>query len=284
MILRADLHTHSYFSDGQLSPTELVTAAHAAAITHFALTDHDTLAGLPEARRQAELLGLHLIDGVELSTQWTRATTKRAVSVHIVGLGMTDCTALNAVLDVQKDIRARRAEAICQKLEKITKHAAWDAVLASAGGRAEGITRGHIAQWMVDVGIVNKMQQAFDRYLGEGKSAHVPLEWLPMADGVKAITESGGQAVLAHPTRNNLTSTALRHLLIDFKAAGGRAIELPAVNEPPATRGMINRLVKEHDFHVSTASDFHGGQMVWNKLGFVPTLAEGQVGVWELLG
>jgi predicted metal-dependent phosphoesterase TrpH len=157
-------------------------------------------------------------------------------------------------------------------------------VLALAGGRAEGITRGHLAQWLVDEKLVNKHQQAFDRYLGEGKSAYVPLEWMTMADGVAAIVASGGQAVLAHPTRNNLTSTALRHLLIDFKAAGGQAIELPAVNEPPATRGMINRLVAEHGFAVSTASDFHGAHMVWNKLGNVPQLADGQKGVWELFG
>lgn len=282
MILRADLHTHSYFSDGQLSPADLVTAAHAAQITHLALTDHDTLDGLSEARQQAQVLGMQFINGVELSTQWTRATTKRAVSVHIVGLAMTDLAPLEAVLENQKVIRARRAEMICAKLEKITKKPAWEAVLALAGGRAEGITRGHLAQWLVDEKIVTKHQQAFDRYLGEGKSAYVPLEWMTMADGVAAILASGGQAVLAHPTRNNLTSTALRHLLIDFKAAGGQAIELPAVNEPPATRGMINRLVKEHGFAVSTASDFHGAHMVWNKLGYVPQLAEGQKGVWEL--
>jgi predicted metal-dependent phosphoesterase TrpH len=284
MILRADLHTHSYFSDGQLSPTDLVTAAHAAQVTHLALTDHDTLDGLPEARQQAQVLGIQLIDGVELSTQWTRATTKRAVSIHIVGLAMTDFAPLEAVLENQKVIRARRAETICAKLEKITKKPAWEAVLALAGGRAEGITRGHLAQWLVNEKLVNKQQQAFDRYLGEGKSAYVPLEWMSMADGVAAIVASGGQAVLAHPTRNNLTSTALRHLLIDFKAAGGQAIELPAVNEPPATRGMINRLVAEHGFAVSTASDFHGAHMVWNKLGNIPQLADGQKGVWELFG
>jgi len=282
MILRADLHTHSYFSDGQLSPSDLVTAAHAAQVTHLALTDHDTLDGLSEARQQAQVLGMQFIDGVELSTQWTRATTKRAVSVHIVGLSMTDLAPLEAVLENQKVIRARRAEMICAKLEKITKKSAWDAVLALASGRAEGITRGHLAQWLVDEKLVMKHQQAFDRYLGEGKSAYVPLEWMTMADGVAAILASGGQAVLAHPTRNNLTSTALRYLLADFKAAGGQAIELPAVSEPPATRGMINRLVKEHGFAVSTASDFHGAHMMWNKLGYVPQLTEGQKGVWEL--
>jgi predicted metal-dependent phosphoesterase TrpH len=282
MILRADLHTHSYFSDGQLSPSDLVTAAHAAQVTILALTDHDTIDGLPEARKQAETLGVQLVDGVELSTQWTRATTKRALSIHIVGLAMKDFAPLNAILQEQQVIRARRAEMICAKLEKLTKRPAWDAVLALASGRAEGITRGHLAQWLVNEKLVNKPQQAFDRYLGEGKPAYVPLEWLSMADGVAAIVASGGQAVLAHPTRNNLTATALRQLLIDFKAAGGQAVELPAVNEPPATRAMINRLVAQHEFHVSTASDFHGAHMVWNKLGYVPQLAEGQKGVWEL--
>lgn len=282
MILRADLHTHSYFSDGQLSPADLVTAAHAAQVTVLALTDHDTVDGLPEAREQAETLGVQLIDGVELSTQWTRATTKRALSIHIVGLAMKDFAPLEAVLAEQQVIRARRAEQICAKLEKLTKRPAWDAVLTLASGRAEGITRGHLAQWLVNEKLVNKQQQAFDRYLGEGKPAYVPLEWLSMADGVAAIVASGGQAVLAHPTRNNLTATAMRQLLIDFKAAGGQAIELPAINEPPATRAMMNRLVAQHEFYVSTASDFHGAHMMWNKLGQVPPLAVGQKGVWEL--
>jgi 3',5'-nucleoside bisphosphate phosphatase len=282
MILRADLHTHSYFSDGQLSPKDLVTAAHEAQVDILALTDHDTVDGLVEARQQAELLGIRLVDGVELSTQWTRPTTKRALSIHIVGLAMKDMAPLEQVLVAQKIIRARRAEMMCAKLEKITKRPAWDAVLALASGRAEGVTRGHLAQWLVNEKLINKPQQAFDRYLGEGKPAYVPLEWLSMADGVAAIVASGGQAVLAHPTRNNLTATALRQLLIDFKAAGGRSIELPAANEPPATRAMINRLVAQHEFHVSSASDFHGAHMMWNKLGHVPLLAEGQKGVWEL--
>jgi len=286
MIVRADLHTHSHFSDGQLSPTDLVTAAHQAGVTLFALTDHDTVDGVAEARLQAELLGMPLVNGIELSTQWTRATTKRAWSIHVVGLGMTEMgpeSPLGRLLETQKDIRAERARQICAKLEKITKRPAWDAVLAKAGGRPEGITRSHLAQWLMQEGWVTKLQQAFDRFLGEGKPAYVPLSWVTMSEGVAAIRASGGQAVLAHPTKNNLTATALRQLLIDFKAAGGQAVELPLANEPPATRQMMNRLIAQHEFWVSTASDYHGDHQPWLKIGHVPSLADGQRGVWELL-
>lgn len=276
-----DLHSHSHFSDGSLSPTALVQLAKASDVSILALTDHDTLDGLPEARRAAEQENIRLIDGVEISSQWYRPNKKNAIGVHIVALAPKNIEPLQQLLDQQQLIRAQRAELICQKLEKCIKKDAWPDVVKMAGNRPEGVTRAHIASWMVEQGVVSRQQQAFDQYLKEGRRAFVPFTWAEMDSVLKVIRQSEGQAVLAHPTRYNLTGKYVRYLVGLFKSLGGHAVELPTSNEQPATRLMIDHLVAEHDLAVSTASDFHGESMPWIKLGRVPAIRAGQRGVWE---
>jgi len=278
---RVDLHMHSRFSDGSLSPTALMHAAAAAKIDRVALTDHDTIDGLAEAREVAALLGIDLINGIELSAQWVKPAASKAISVHVVGLGMTDLPQLQAALQQQQQVRGQRGQLICQRLAKYIQRDAWPDVLAMADGQAERVTRAHIAEWLLQQGLVQRHQQAFDRWLGDKKAAYVAPEWMSMADAVQLIYACGGQSVLAHPTRYGLSAKHLRRLVADFVACGGRALELPAFQEPPATRAMIDQLVAEHRLLVSTASDFHGDSMPWIKLGNVPSMKAGQVGVWE---
>ena len=277
-----DLHTHSRFSDGELTPSQLVQAAHDAGVEWLALTDHDSVDGLAEAAQAATHLGLRLINGIELSSQWTKPRATKPISIHVVGLNLIDLAPMHAVLIDQQQIRADRARAICQRLEKYIKRDAWPDVLALADGRPEGVTRAHVAQWLVDQKIVNRHQQAFDRFLGEGKGAYVPLQWMNLQAAIEVIKACGGQAVLAHPTRYGLSATNVRHLLAEFAALGGQAIELPPRHEPIGTRGMIDRLADQHGFLLSCASDFHGSKMPWLKLGQVPVLGLGQRGVWEV--
>ena len=276
-----DLHTHSRFSDGALSPTELVEAAQAAGVEWLALTDHDSLDGLPEAQQAAAARSLRLIAGIELSTQWVKPRATKPISLHVVGLDLQDLAPMHAVLVQQQHVRAERARAICQRLEKYIKRDAWPDVLALADGRPDGVTRAHVAQWLVDQGIVTRHQQAFDRFLGEGKGAYVPLQWMALADAIGVIRACGGQAVLAHPTRYGLSATNIRHLVAEFASLGGQAIELPPRHEPTSTRGMIDRLIDQHALMVSCASDFHGPNMPWLKLGQTPIMSVGQRGVWE---
>lgn len=280
---RVDLHMHSRFSDGSLSPTALMQAAAAANIDRVALTDHDSIDGLAEARQAAELLGIDLINGIELSAQWTKPAASKPISIHIVGLGMTDLPQLQTALQQQQQVRAARGQLICQRLQPYIQRDAWPEVLAMADGQAERVTRAHIAEWLLQQGLVQRHQQAFDRWLGDKRAAHVPLEWMSLAEAVQLIHTCGGQSVLAHPTRYGLSANVLKRLVADFVACGGRALELPAYQAPPATRAMIDRLVTQYDLLVSTSSDFHGDSMPWIKLGNVPLIKAGQVGVWQHL-
>ncbi len=278
---RVDLHMHSRFSDGSLSPTALMQAAAAAQIDRVALTDHDTIDGLAEARQAAELLGIDLINGIELSAQWIKPAATKPISIHVVGLGMTDLPKLQAALQQQQQVRATRGQLICQRLQPYIQRDAWPEVLAMADGQAERVTRAHIAEWLLQQGLVQRHQQAFDRWLGDKRAAHVPLAWMSLSDAVQLIHACGGQSVLAHPTRYGLSAAVLKRLVADFAACGGRALELPAFQEPASKRDMIDRLITQHGLMVSTASDFHGDSMPWIKLGNVPVIKAGQVGVWE---
>lgn len=278
---RLDLHSHSHFSDGTLSPTALIEHAWCSRVDVLALTDHDTLDGLPEAKLAAAERGVTLIEGVEVSSQWVKPNKKNPIGVHILALAPNNLQPLHDLLHEQQQIRATRAVQICQRLEKAINVDPWPEVLALAGGRAEGVSRSHIAKWLVDKKIVARQQQAFDHYLKEGKSAFVPLAWADIQQVINSIKASGAQAVLAHPTRYSLSATHIRYMVGMFKALGGDAIELPANYEPSTTRGMMDQLIAHHDLAVSVASDFHGSNMPWIKLGNVPTIKEGQRGVWE---
>ena len=278
---RMDLHTHSHFSDGTLSPGSLLALAKEQNVSMLALTDHDTLDGLPQARQAAQQLGIQLVEGTEISSQWYRPNKQKPIGVHIVALAPKDLGHLQEFLSAQQQVRAARAAQICAKLEKILKVDPWPQVLSSADGRAEGVTRAHIANWLLQNNKVAKLQQAFDRYLKEGKPAFVPLSWAELPDVIQVIHASGAQAVLAHPTKYDVSATHLRYLVELFKSLGGDAIELAPANDPPATRAMIDYLVNQHDLAVSVASDFHGEHMPWLKLGQVPAVKTGQRGVWE---
>lgn len=278
---RLDLHSHSHFSDGTLSPTALIEHAWCSRVDVLALTDHDTLDGLPEAKSAATARGITLIEGVEISSQWFKPNKKNPMGIHILALAPKNLQPLHDLVHTQQQIRATRAVEICQRLEKTVKLDPWPEVLALAGGRAEGVSRSHIAKWLVDKKIVARQQQAFDHYLKEGKSAFVPLAWADIQQVINSIKASGAQAVLAHPTRYNLSATHIRYMVGMFKALGGDAIELPSSHEPSTTRSMMDQLIAQHDLAVSVASDFHGSNMPWIKLGNVPAVKEGQRGVWE---
>lgn len=280
-MIGVDLHTHSHFSDGELSPLDLLTLAKEKQIHTFALTDHDTVDGNVSAQAVAESLGIKFIHGVEISSLWSRPSTKKTSSVHIVALNMQDMAPMNALLQKQKQHRAERALLICEKLQKITGHDLLPEVRQLVDGHDDRITRSHIAKVMLKRGLVTRMQQAFDQYIKEGKRAYVPFIGVSMADAIEIIHQSKGFAVLAHPTKYDLSATNVRFMIELFASLGGDAIELPPQIEPASTRQMVDRMVKELGLHVSIGSDFHGSHMPWLHLGKVPLLKDGQSGIWE---
>ena len=219
MTEKYDLHCHSNVSDGVLSPTELVRRAHEQGVTALALTDHDTTAGVVEAKEAAAQTGIKLIPGIELSASWQDKT------FHIVGLGINpDYPPLFEATRHLQVIRLERAEQIAAKLEKKRIPGALEAVIKAAGDSM--ITRTHFADFLVSHFHVSSQQDAFDRYLAKGKPAYVATAWAEMDLAVNWITQSGGVAVLAHPLRYRLTASWMKRLLTAFKQAGGQGIEV----------------------------------------------------------
>ena len=276
-----DLHTHTHISDGTFSPEQLVQAAVDLKIHMLAVTDHDTMDGLSSARKYAQDHDIQIISGVEISSQWSRPNTKKSYGVHIVALNMQDETPIQAMLENQKKVRAERAKVICDLLEKCIDFDIYPDVIAKVDGQADRVTRTHIAKTLVEKNIVSRPQQAFDRFLKEGKKAFVKFEGLGLKDTIDVIHASQGFAVLAHPTRYDLSATNIRFLIELFAEAGGDAVDLPPSIEPASTRQMVDRMIQQFDLAVSIGSDFHGENMPWIKLGNTPRVREGQNGIWD---
>ncbi|MDG3554894.1 PHP domain-containing protein [Acinetobacter bereziniae] len=276
-----DLHTHSNISDGTLTPALLVEAAIEKGIHTLALTDHDSMDGLIQAEQFAKNQPIQIISGVEISSQWSRPATKKSYGVHIVALNMQNPEPLQRLLTAQKKIRAERAKEICELLIPLIYQDIYADVVAKVDGEPDRITRTHIAKTLVEKGIVQRAQQAFDKYIKEGKKAYVKFDGLGLAETIQVIHESQGFAVLAHPTRYDLSATNIRYLIELFAQHGGDAIELPPAIETASTRQMVDRMIAEHALKVSVGSDFHGDNMPWIKLGNIPHVKEGQIGIWE---
>ena len=276
-----DLHTHSNISDGTLSPEQLVHAAIEKGIHTLALTDHDTMDGLVLAQKAAENNALKIISGVEISSQWSRPSTKKSYGVHVVALNMQNPAPLNELLEQQKIIRAERAKQICDLLIPLIGEDIYLDVITKVDNIPDRITRTHIAKTLVEKGHVSRPQQAFDKYIKEGKKAYVKFDGLGLQETIDVIHQSGGFAVLAHPTRYDLSATNIRYLIEIFSKFGGDAVELPPAIEPASTRQMVDRMLAEYNLKVSVGSDFHGDNMPWIRLGNIPRLKEGQVGIWE---
>ncbi len=276
-----DLHTHSNISDGTLSPQQLVEAAAEKLIHTLALTDHDTMDGLVLAEEAAKNHEIKIISGVEISSQWSRPATKKNYGVHIVALNVQNPEPLQKALNQQKIIRAERSKQICDLLVPLIGQDIYADVIAKVDNIPDRVTRTHIAKTLVEKGIVTRPQQAFDKYIKEGKKAYVKFDGLGLEDTIQVIHDSGGFAVLAHPTRYDLSATNIRYLIEIFAKFGGDAVELPPAIDPSSTRQMVDRMIAEQGLKVSIGSDFHGDNMPWIKLGQVPSLKPGQIGIWE---
>jgi len=270
-----DLHCHSTASDGTLTPEQLLQHAAERKVDVLALTDHDTVAGLDEARIEAQRLGIELINGLELSVTWNNQT------LHIVALGINpDYAPLRAGLAELQAFRQWRGEEIARRLEK---KANISGALEGASAHAKGklLSRTHFARFLLEQGHVKGMQDAFTRYLKKGKSGFVPSTWADFEQGLQWITESGGQAVLAHPARYSMTATKLRKLLGEFKECGGEAIEVVSGSHSKNDYFAMANLAKQLDLLASAGSDYHGPENPWIELGRLPAIPEGCTPIWH---
>ncbi len=269
-----DLHTHSTASDGTLTPAALVARAAAAGVTLLALTDHDTLEGLPEAEQAASEHGIAFVPGVEVSVLWDGRT------IHIVGLDIDRQSApLIAGLAQLRHTRETRAVAMADKLEQ----AGYPGALEGARRYSQGnlIGRMHFARFLVSRGAATDVRAIFKRFLVAGKPGYVRGEWVDLATAVGWIQDAGGQAVLAHPARYGLTRTKLLRLVAEFRAAGGVGIEVVSGSHSRDDYAVFARHAREQQLLASAGSDYHGPETPWLELGQLPPLPPGCQPIWH---
>ena len=260
--MKADLHCHSYYSDGKQSPTFLLARATRNRVTHLALTDHDCIDGIAELRASAG--DITIIDGVELSCIWNTQ------EIHIVGLLIDRANEhIGKLLASQQAERRKRAEAIDHRLQKLDVRGLLP-YLDSL--RCTAYTRSHIADFLVQEKICKNRQKAFKTHLGRRGKVYAPAGCCTLEAGVAAIREAGGIAIVAHPGRYSLSKTKLSALLDDFKDCGGEAIEGSYSNIDPTTKAYLGKLAEEKALLLSVGSDFHDAEATWTDIGKFPAL------------
>ena len=276
--LNADLHCHSTVSDGLLPPADLVRRAHANGVELLALTDHDELGGLAEARATADEVGLRFVDGVEISISWGDDQT-----VHIVGLAVDPAdAALGAGLQQIRSGRDARAGRMAAELDKVGIHGAYAGALRHAGNPAL-VSRSHFARYIVEQGHAKDVKSVFDYWLAKGKPGYVEHAWATLEDALRWIVGAGGIAVIAHPGRYRLSRAERHELFGVFKDLGGRGIEVLSGSHKDDEVREFSRIAREFGFLASRASDFHGPGESWIDLGKMPDLPEGLTPVWTEL-
>ena len=246
-----DLHMHSTASDGALSPTELIRFAAECGCNTVALTDHDTAAGVSEARSEAHRLGIRFIAGIEVSSLWGGR------SIHVVGLGIDDTNpVLTRKVREFEVSRTRRAAQIAEKLAALGIAGMLEKATAFAENKLN-VSRVHFALALLEAGAVKNQQEAFDRYLGDGKPAYIMAPWPTVAEAVDLIHTAGGIAVMAHPGRYHFKNDwTVDELMKDFAAAGGEAVEVISGSQQPDFTPRCLAWAREYKLLVSTGSDF----------------------------
>lgn len=247
-----DLHTHSVYSDGTERPADIVRAAKAAGLAFVALTDHDTICGVPEAVQEGTRIGMRVIPGVEFDIDYH-------VTMHILGLGINpEAEELKATLAESAQKRARRNAAMLARLREIGCPIE-DAI------EGEGlITRLHMANALVKKGYALSRADAFDKFLLKGRPAFVRSENISIARAVAVAHAAGGIAVLAHPCQIRADKHAA---VLDAVRGGVDGIEVFYPGTTEGERTLFLSLARQHGLLITSGSDFHGANRPAATLG-----------------
>lgn len=255
-----DLHMHSTFSDGTLTPTELVELAKQNNIEVMAITDHDNIDGLKEGRKEAEKKGITFVDGIEISANFLNK------DIHILGycLNLEDKEFLRWLEGLQEKRHNRTIEML-KKLNKLGIEISLAEVEDEVFGNVIG--RPHIAQMIIKKGFATTMDEVFDRYLGDGKPAYVPKVGVDMVEVVKRLKDNGAIAVLAHPHLISHSEDTVVNIIDNLVKNGLDGLELYYLNMDIKKRKKFLKIAKKRDLILTGGSDFHGFHRIGINLG-----------------
>jgi predicted metal-dependent phosphoesterase TrpH len=275
--LNADLHCHSVMSDGTLTPEALAVRAAANGVTLWSLTDHDEIAGQARALQAAQAAGLKYLTGTEISVSFAGKT------VHIVGLGFDahDPRMAQGLLKTRGG-REERAQEMAAQLAAVGIPGCFEGALRFVGN-PELISRTHFARHLVESGVCSDTHEVFRNYLTEGKPGFVPHRWATLSNALGWITRSGGMAIIAHPGRYKFTANEEFALFTEFKAHGGRGVEVVTGAHGPADVVKYTDFCREFGLLASRGSDFHSPEESHTDLGRLPDLPGQVTPVWEAL-
>jgi predicted metal-dependent phosphoesterase TrpH len=255
-----DLHLHSTFSDGNLSPEQLVIEARKIGLTAIALTDHDNIDGVPSFLKACETHAIRGLPGVEISVDFPKGT------MHILGYYIDfKCPGLITHIAKLKTGRTARNADILKKLNNLGMPITMTEVASFAGG--DNIGRLHFAQALLARGYVPDIQAAFDRYLAKGKSGYAERQRLTPAGGVKMILEAGGLPVLSHPFTLELKPKALENLVKELVDSGLQGIEVYYPQHNTALTKQYLKFAEKFNLVITGGTDFHGNVMPHIKMG-----------------
>lgn len=255
-----DLHVHSNISDGTKSPREVVKHASDVGVSVMALTDHDTVGGVAEAKEAAKEFGIVLIPGIEISAGF------KDRDIHILGYFVNEGSEeFNNILKAAWEKREERNIKIADKFDNFGIHIDLDAIKKMSGSSV--ITRAHFARWLVENRYCKSNSEVFEKYLGNDGPCYVPRDYMTRKEAVKAITNAGGIPVLAHPMLYGLNSSEVDLLVKDLKEMGLKGIETYYSSNMGMDEGIVKGLAAKYDLIMTGGSDYHGDNKPGLEIG-----------------
>lgn len=271
-----DLHVHSTESDGTCTPAELAALAKRAGLSAFALTDHDTCAGVPAAKEAADALGIELIPGIELSTDY------HGKEVHIVGLAID--TGNETLLRETEKFRKGRDDRNALMVEALQKEGFPITMEELYKENPDCVvTRANIARFLYDHGCIGSIREAFDRYIGDHCKCYVGRLKVPSADAVRLIRQAGGAAILAHPLLYGMGTDTLQGMIDELKEAGLDGLEAIYSTYTAGEERQMKQLAAKNGLLISGGSDFHGANKPSIRLGVGRGQLRVPYAVWEAI-
>ena len=274
-LLNPDLHCHSVFSDGVLTPAQLAERAKKNGVDLWALTDHDEISGIAAARAAARDCDLRFVAGVEVSVTWAGKT------VHIVGLNVDETNA--ALVDGLAKTRSGRERRAQDMSDDLARRAGISGAYQGAlkyVGNPDLISRSHFARYLMEIGVCDSVSEVFKHYLADGKPGFVPHRWATLAEAVSWIRGAGGLAVIAHPGRYDLSPVGFDSLFREFRSYGGAAIETITGSHTPDQYDEYAAIANQYGFLASRGSDFHSPDDEGIDIGKLPGLPVSSKPVW----